>query len=107
MVNKLEEILNERGNSYGEFSEIAQLSQDIEVMLLGAGNLSTAPAFAREAMKMMVHKICRIAVGDPLHSDSWRDVAGYSTLSADRIDELSARPEQISIDPDQGFHNLK
>lgn len=86
MVNKLESILNERGSSYGEFSEIAQLSQDIETMLLRAGSLSTSPAFAREAMKMITHKICRIVVGNPMHADSWRDIAGYATLVADRIE---------------------
>ena len=86
MENDLQSILKERGNDYGEFSDIAELSQNIEQALSGAGNLRNAPAYVREAMKMVVHKMCRIACGNPLHHDSWRDIAGYATLAADRID---------------------
>jgi hypothetical protein len=35
---------------------------------------------------MILHKIARIVNGDPNWSDSWRDIAGYATLVADRLD---------------------
>jgi hypothetical protein len=40
----------------------------------------------REALDMIAHKIGRILNGDPDYSDSWRDIAGYATLVADRLD---------------------
>ena len=35
---------------------------------------------------MIVNKLARIYNGDPNYSDSWRDIAGYATLVADRLD---------------------
>lgn len=39
-----------------------------------------------EALSMIFNKIARITNGDPHYSDSWRDIAGYATLVADRLD---------------------
>jgi len=38
-----------------------------------------------EALDMIAHKIGRIVNGDPDYEDSWRDIAGYATLVADRL----------------------
>jgi hypothetical protein len=67
-----------------------------------------------EAMHMIVNKIARIYNGDNHYSDSWRDIAGYATLVADRLDndtqeqkrladmkeqyERNRTPEQIKAD---------
>jgi hypothetical protein len=40
----------------------------------------------REAIDMIIHKLGRIINGNPDKVDSWRDVAGYSTLVADRLE---------------------
>lgn len=39
----------------------------------------------RECLEMIAHKIGRILNGDPHYEDSWRDIAGYATLVADRL----------------------
>jgi hypothetical protein len=39
----------------------------------------------KEALEMIQHKIARILNGDPDYVDSWTDIAGYSTLVADRL----------------------
>ena len=43
-----------------------------------------------EALDMICHKIGRIVVGDADYDDSWRDIAGYAMLVANR---LSATPK--------------
>lgn len=40
----------------------------------------------REALEMLQHKVGRILNGDPDYADSWRDIAGYAQLVADRLD---------------------
>ena len=39
-----------------------------------------------DALMMISVKISRILNGDPNYSDNWRDIAGYATLVADRLD---------------------
>ena len=39
-----------------------------------------------DALTMIAVKISRIVNGDPDYSDNWRDIAGYATLVADRLD---------------------
>ncbi len=38
---------------------------------------------------MIAHKLARICNGDPDYGDSWRDIAGYATLVADRLEGVS------------------
>ena len=47
-----------------------------------------------EAVNMIVNKLARIYNGDPNYSDSWRDIAGYATLVADRLDNDKAKREE-------------
>lgn len=41
-----------------------------------------------ECLEMIAHKIGRILNGDPNYGDSWRDISGYATLVADRLEGL-------------------
>jgi hypothetical protein len=38
-----------------------------------------------QALDMIATKISRIVNGNPNHTDSWTDIAGYATLVADRL----------------------
>ena len=44
-----------------------------------------------ECLEMIAHKIGRILNGDPNYGDSWRDIAGYATLVADRLEGVNER----------------
>lgn len=81
--------MEERGNNYGEFTDIAQLSQQI-TSLIGEADRRSAKVsqmnpVQREAMKMILHKIARIAVGDADYADNWHDIQGYAKLVEDRL----------------------
>lgn len=85
----LAETMRERGSNYGEFSDIASISQEIEKIITTADSRSNLPMndAAKECMKMIVHKIARIAVGDASYADNWHDIQGYAKLAEDRSND--------------------
>ena len=44
-----------------------------------------------ECIEMVAHKFGRVLNGDPNYGDSWRDVAGYVTLVADRLEGIQEK----------------
>jgi hypothetical protein len=82
--------LNARGDRYGNFATQAGLSQYLRnavvqhyIQTHPDGNL---PTFILEGISMICHKLARIANGDPLYIDTWRDISGYSKLVVDILD---------------------
>lgn len=83
---ELKDILSVRGNLYGDFTDQAVLSQTLKYWAMPKSVTCEWEAYQREAMEMILHKISRISNGDPNYVDSWRDIAGYATLVADRLE---------------------
>lgn len=86
------DILKERGKRYGVFMNQSILSQGLQIVMGHGMSLAgkTSRDFSAdelEALAMISNKIGRIINGDNNYSDSWRDIAGYATLVADRLDE--------------------
>jgi len=85
--NYVDNILNERHETYGYFINQATISQEFKKILfheLAARNKDLGPDQI-EALEMILHKIARIVNGDENHIDSWHDISGYATLVADRL----------------------
>lgn len=119
MVQSINDVLDERGTRYGVFAGQARIAQSLHMVLewgmkrSGKTRFDFAPD-QLEAANMIVNKMARIFNGDPHYSDSWRDIAGYATLVADRLDndtqeqkrltdmkeqyERNRTPEQIKAD---------
>lgn len=74
--NSLEQTLTDRGDSYGDFSQVALLAQTLKNKLITVD----MTAVQCEAMQLICTKLARISCGDPSHADSWRDIAGYAEL---------------------------
>ena len=89
--DKMQEILAQRGHSYGDFTAHAQLAQQLKIHVdaIDRSSAKKMNMVQQEAMDMILHKVARIANGDPDHEDSWRDIAGYATLAADRVNPSS------------------
>lgn len=75
-ARQIESTLAERQNQYGDFKDVAHLSQGLQ-SLLSVGNFSDTQ---QEAIQMICSKLARLACGDADHVDSWHDIAGYATL---------------------------
>lgn len=101
MARGVDEVLKERGKRYGVFMGQAMIAQSIHIVLrqgmemAGKNTFDFAPD-ELEAMHMIVNKIARIYNGDNHYSDSWRDIAGYATLVADRLDKDNAKREELT-----------
>jgi len=80
-------LLQERALQYGTFASLAKTAQEFKSVLyreLGSRNKRLADDQS-EALDMIFHKIARIINGNADHVDSWADIAGYSTLVAERL----------------------
>lgn len=83
-----EEVLAERGNRYGSFSNHATVSANLRSTILNHYMTThpegkPLPPYMMEAIVMICHKLGRIANGDPFYDDSWKDISGYSQLVVD------------------------
>lgn len=76
----IEQILNERGERYGEFDEHARITQSIKRAMQDSPNWNRLPDAMRESLEMVAHKVGRILNGDPAYLDSWIDLVGYTQL---------------------------
>lgn len=77
------EILAEREARYGSYSSVSTASQSLK-KVINECSLNDLKPHQRESLDMICNKIARIICGDPEYKDSWADIAGYATLSADR-----------------------
>lgn len=116
MVQSTKDILDERGTRYGIFMNQARIAQSIHIVLeqgmqiTGKNRFSFAPD-QLEAVNMIVNKLARIYNGDPHYADSWRDIAGYATLVADRLDndmkEQKLIEEKMKDEQDAASRNVE
>jgi hypothetical protein len=86
-ASPVDKILNERASNYGSFLGLSQVTQRLKAVahqFAGQNNKTFAPDQA-EALDLIFTKVGRILNGDPNHTDSWIDIAGYATLVADRL----------------------
>jgi hypothetical protein len=90
-MTEINKILEERGARYGKFKDHARISQELKRAMYRhidqVSKIDPDPD-QMEALEMICHKIARILNGDPDYSDSWRDIAGYATLVADRLEGI-------------------
>ena len=92
METDIKAILAERGSRYGTFAVLSVISQNLHAAIIGPMSQEKYDRLAadqKEALQMIAHKLARIINGDPDYSDSWRDVAGFATLVAGRLDGVA------------------
>ena len=94
-MSSIDATLSERGQRYGNFEDHAKASMAIRSVLftlLGPEKIDSMEPDQVEALLMISHKLARIVNGDPHYDDSWRDVAGYAQLVANRLAKAPAAP---------------
>ena len=85
----IEATLAERQSTYGNFEDVAFVTENIMSILAQArsNGLNDLPHTHRMALYMIASKMARIVNGDFNHLDSWHDIGGYSKLVEDLIKE--------------------
>ena len=84
---EVEELLETRGDTYGQYIVVSRISQDIQKIMKSSPNYETMPNYMRESLDMIANKLARILNGDPHYLDSWSDIAGYVTLVKMEIED--------------------
>lgn len=85
MATKIEKILKERGEQYGNFVDQFAFAQELKQTMAEQPNWEELTPAQAEVLDMVSHKLSRILHGNQNNEDSWRDIAGYVTLVADDI----------------------
>lgn len=86
---ELSETLEQRAKTHGDFSQVADMAQELKDTMRDGPNWGRDDEMDNEqyeALEMIASKLARILCGNSRHADSWRDIAGYATLVADRLE---------------------
>lgn len=81
----VKDVLEQRGNTYGEFKDVARTTQLL--MSLMPDNRVNRTHSMDMALYMIASKLARIVNGDPTHIDSWVDIAGYAQLVVNELEK--------------------
>ena len=81
---KIDATLNEHQSQYGDFKDIAGMTQQL-LTVMGQYGYEYLPDTHKEALHMICSKMARIVNGDHNHLDSWHDIGGYAKLIENNI----------------------
>ena len=83
----MEEVLQARGNRYGEYKHVSDDSQQLKDIVRGRVAWKHMEPYMQESLDMICNKLARVINGDPYYDDSWRDIAGYATLVVKELEK--------------------
>lgn len=80
----INETLAQRGSAYGDFREQGRITQNLKKAMQDSPNWGRIPAYMKEGLDMVQHKVSRILNGNPFYDDNFHDIIGYTKLMQDR-----------------------
>lgn len=89
-INK---TLEQRGERYGKFKDVAATTYALQEILRDAKNHKHMTDDQVIALDMICNKMARIVNGDPSYIDNWHDISGYATLVEQELN-ITNREEQ-------------
>ncbi|MCD8212800.1 MAG: DUF6378 domain-containing protein [Campylobacter sp.] len=84
----IDEILNQREQTHGKFSDYARIASAFKTMFNAQKVTPFKLTVQDEALDMIFNKIARIGAGDPEYIDHWEDIAGYAMLVAKELKKI-------------------
>jgi len=84
-MDSINTTLANRGSNYGSFANLANIAQSLKEVMRDTPQWPNLSNDQRESLEMVAAKIGRILNGNPNYDDSWVDIAGYTTLVANRL----------------------
>lgn len=81
---EIDQILDNRQLTHGDFAENAEVSQRLKAVFRSRLPAGTNPTtfVHQEALDMIALKLSRILSGQADFADHWVDIAGYAVLAA-------------------------
>lgn len=86
-MDKTKNILNERGQTHGDFNFVAITSNLLKESIRDNPNYKNLPVQVKESLDMILHKTSRIVNGNCYFNDHWQDIIGYSQLILNEIEK--------------------
>ena len=83
----IDEILEQRGEKYGEYQCVSTTSQGLKQRLKEGNTVEMQEAWMSESLDLICNKMARIVNGDPYYIDSWKDIAGYAQLVVNELEK--------------------
>jgi len=80
MNKTVDETLEQRGNNYGNYRDVAYVAQELKKTLRYSKSWHSMEPYMQESLDMICNKMARIVNGNPYYDDSWHDISGYATL---------------------------
>jgi hypothetical protein len=87
MNKTVDETLEQRGNNYGDYRDVAYAAQQLKKTLRYSKSWHSMEPFMQESLDMICNKMSRIVNGNPYYDDSWHDIAGYATLVEKQLEK--------------------
>ena len=79
-MEKIEETLESRDSTHGDFVDQAECAQRMVDVLNKAEGWMRCPKWMQYAMQMICMKLARIVHGDCRTTEHWHDIQGYARL---------------------------
>jgi hypothetical protein len=83
-MTNLSDTLAERSGRYGDFTDHANLAQNLQDSIRRGIGWPDLSADKKQALTTITDKIARILTGDAEYKDNWHDIQGYAKLAEDR-----------------------
>ena len=74
-MEKVTGIIAERTEDYGDFNDAAEAASAVRRAIEDNWQGEKLPPTLEESIHMIANKLGRLAAGNHLHADSWRDIA--------------------------------
>lgn len=87
MNKTVDETLEQRGNNYGDYRDVAYAAQQLKKTLRYSKSWHSMEPYMQESLDMICNKMSRIANGNPYYDDSWHDICGYATLVEKQLEK--------------------
>lgn len=84
-MTSIDKTLAERGSRYGDFTQHAEIAQDIQDAMRKNPRWGCLRPTQKQALTVIADKIARIISGYPDYADNWHDIQGYAKLVEDRL----------------------
>lgn len=95
MSNSINTTLNARQSTYGDYSDVAAITQSLMRIVESGASYEQMSDVQKTSLFMIANKMARIVNGDPSYDDSWHDISGYATLVVNDLKNAPVTPQAI------------
>jgi len=93
-MSEIQNVLNERQTTHGDFADHAEVTQSIKIAMQASKKWNDLTDIQKESLEMVAHKMGRICSGNPDVLDHYLDSIGYLQLA---VNELRQKEGAIDV----------